>query len=103
MYDNSGNQRCNGFAIPQTLSARCRVAFAGGKTFFQGFYDGVFNVSGGNAGDRSSGRGFGLSMQDWCRRVVTVADAGFCGVGRNHAMPGVVEQQPRQQVVGLVA
>jgi hypothetical protein len=42
-------------------------------------------------------------MQDRCRRVVAVADAGFCGVGWNHAMPRVVEKQSGQQVVGLIA
>jgi hypothetical protein len=53
MYDNSGNQLRNGFAIPQTLSAGFRVALVGSKIFVQGFYDGVFDVRGGNAGNCS--------------------------------------------------
>ena len=31
-----------------------------------------------------------------CRHVVAIADAGFGGMGRNHAMTGIVEQQSRQ-------
>jgi len=42
-------------------------------------------------------------MQERCRHVIAIADAGFGGVGRNHTMAGIVEQQPCQQVVGLAA
>src|ERR1700737_2121522 len=37
-------------------------------------------------------------MQAWRRHVVAIADASFCGVGWNHAMPGIVKQQSCQQV-----
>src|SRR6266404_8865919 len=42
-------------------------------------------------------------MQAWRRYIVAIADASFCGVGWDHAIAGVVEQQSRQQVVGFVA
>src|ERR1700732_4770820 len=42
-------------------------------------------------------------MTNWGRRVVGGAEGGYCCMGRNHAMPGIVEQQPCQQMVGLVA
>src|SRR6266404_2198958 len=42
-------------------------------------------------------------MQERRRHVVAIADASFCGVGWDHAVAGVVEQQSCQQVVGLVA
>jgi hypothetical protein len=46
MYDNSGNQLLYDFAIPQILSARCRLALF---VVLQGFHDRVFNVSRWNA------------------------------------------------------
>src|SRR2546430_15331783 len=42
-------------------------------------------------------------MQDRRRNVIAIADASFGRVGWNHAMPGIVEQQSCQQVVGFVA
>ena len=75
----------------------------GGEILFQEFYDGVFDVSGGNTGDRPSRRGLGLSMLARRRHVVAIADASFCGVSCDHAMAGVVEQQFCQQVLGFVA
>src|SRR5258706_9592740 len=40
-------------------------------------------------------------MQERRRHVVAIADGGFRGVGRDHAMAGIIEQQPCQQMVGL--
>ena len=40
-------------------------------------------------------------MQVRQRDVIAIADAGFGGVGRHHAMAGIVEQQSGQQMVGL--
>ena len=42
-----------GLAVPQAHRARCRPVLFVGKVLLQGFYNGVFDVSGGNAGDRS--------------------------------------------------
>src|SRR5712672_2226443 len=42
-------------------------------------------------------------MQDRRRHVIAIADASFGRVGWNNAMPGIVEQQSCQQVVGFVA
>jgi hypothetical protein len=44
---------CEGAAIPQAHGAGCRLALFGGEMLRQEFYDGFFDVSGGNAGDRS--------------------------------------------------
>ena len=42
-------------------------------------------------------------MQDARRRIIAIPNASFGGVGWNHAMAGIVKQQSRQQLVGLVA
>jgi hypothetical protein len=42
-------------------------------------------------------------MQALANQVRATPDASLCGVGWNHAMPGIVKQQSCQQVVGLVA
>jgi len=36
------------------------------------------------------------------RDIVAIADAGLGGVGRHHAMTGIVEQQPGQQMIACV-
>src|SRR6266478_6469652 len=40
-------------------------------------------------------------MQERRRDVVAIADASFRGVGWNHTMAGIIEQQPCQQIVRL--
>src|SRR5258708_28267297 len=41
-------------------------------------------------------------MQERRRYVVAITDASFCGVGCDHTMAGIIEQQSCQQVIGLV-
>src|SRR6266436_7044756 len=61
----------------------------------------VFDVGCGNAGDRSDRYRLGLSLEKRQRSVIAIADSIFGGVGRNHAVAGIVEQQPRQEMVGF--
>src|SRR6266481_7956524 len=35
------------------------------------------------------------------RDIVAIADSSFGGVGRDHAVPGIVEQQAGQEMVGF--
>ncbi len=94
---------CEVAATPYARSADRRLVLSGGEMLLQGFHDDVFDVGCGDAGDRSGGRGLCLSMQERRRYVVSIADACFCGVGCDHAMAGIVEQQSCQEVVGLIA
>ena len=41
-------------------------------------------------------------MQTWLRDIVAVANAGLGGMGCNHAMAGIVEQQILQKVIGFL-
>src|SRR3984893_7135416 len=61
----------------------------------------VFDVAGGNAGDRSNQYSLGLSLEMRQRDVIAGADSSFGGMGRDHAVARIVEQQPRQEMVGF--
>ena len=79
VHDDPGDELCEGAAIPRAQGAGCRRALVGCKMLVQGFYDDIFDFSGGNARDRSGRRGLGFSMQERRQHVIAIADASFCG------------------------
>jgi len=53
VHNNPGDQLYEGAAIINARRAGGRLVLLGGEMLLQEFYDGVFDVSSGNAGDRS--------------------------------------------------
>ena len=64
--------------------------------------DRLFDVEGRNSGYRSKLGCSGLSVQARLGDIVAVAHPGLGGVGCDHAMAGIVEQQVLQGVIGFL-
>src|SRR5258708_4155087 len=73
----------------------------GHKMLIHRFYNDVFDVGCGNAGDRSDCYRLGLSLEMRQRGVIAIADSSFGGVGWNHAVARIVVQQAGQEMVGF--
>src|SRR6266404_3027267 len=77
------------------------LAGMGDELLIHRFDDDVFDVGCGNAGDRSDRYGLRLSLEMRQRGVIAIADSSFGGVGWDHAVARIVEQQAGQEMVGF--
>src|SRR5437868_5606795 len=102
MHVNTRGSLADDFAVPNIRGTRGGPFPASNQMRVDGLDNDVLDFGRGNAGDRSDRRGLGLTMEVRQRDVVAIADAGLGGVGRHHAMTGIVEQQSRQQVLARV-
>ena len=62
----------------------------------------MLDLGGGNPGYRSKRGRSGFAVQSGLRNILAIAHASLGGVGCNHAMTGIVEQQILQEVVGFL-
>src|SRR5260370_42367438 len=88
-------------AIARVCAAGTWLVVLGGKMLIHRSDNDVFDVGCGNAGDRSDRYCLGLSLEMRQRDVIAVADSSFGGVGWYHAVPRIVVQQSRQEMVGF--
>src|SRR6266446_1647064 len=77
------------------------LAVLGDKVLIHRFDDDVFAVGCGTAGDRSDRYGLRLSLKMRQRDVIAIADSSFGGVGRDHAVAGIVVQQAHEEMFGF--
>src|SRR5438874_12517913 len=102
MHIDTRNLRQRRLAISNVSWAESRFLLLSDQMLVEGLNDDVFGVGRWNTGDRPDGCGLGFSMQVLKRDVIAIANAGLGGVGRNHAMAGVIEQESRQQMIARV-
>src|SRR6516164_11477794 len=72
------------------------------ELLLDGCDDGLFDLAGRDPRDRSKPGCSGLSMNAGLRHIIAIADACLGGVGCDHAMAGIVEQEVPEQVVRLL-
>ena len=72
------------------------------EPLFDGCDDGLFDLAGRDPRDRSKPGCSGLSMNAGLRHIIAIADACLGGVGGDHAMAGIVEQEILQEVIGFL-
>jgi hypothetical protein len=98
---NADHLLCNHAAIVRLCAAGSWLALPGAKMLIHRFDNNVFDVGCGNAGDRSDRYRHGFALEMRQRDVIAIADSSFSGVGRDHAVAGIVEQQASQEMVGF--
>src|SRR5258707_12355390 len=101
MHINADHLLRNQAAIVRECAAGSGLGALGRKIFVHRFDNDVFDVRCGNAGDRSGGYRLWLSLGVRQRGVIAIADSSFGGVGWDHAVTGIVVQQPRKEMVGF--
>src|SRR6516164_10787505 len=72
------------------------------ELLLDGCDDGLFDLAGRDPRDRSKPGCSGLSMNAGLRHIIAIADACLGGVGCDHAMARIVEQEVPEQVVRLL-
>jgi hypothetical protein len=88
-------------AIVRVCTAGSGLVVLGHEMLIHRFDNDVFDVGGGNAGYRSDRYRLGLSLEMRQGDIIAIADSGFGGVGRDHAVARIVVQQPGQEMVGF--
>jgi hypothetical protein len=84
--------------IIRVCGAGPRLLMLGDKIPIHRFDNDRLDVGCGNAGDRSDGYCLGVSLEMRHGHVIAVTDSSFGGVGRDHAVAGIVVQQARKDV-----
>src|SRR6516164_6337469 len=69
------------------------------ELLLDGCDDGLFDLAGRDPRDRSKPGCSGLSMNAGLRHIIAITDACLGGVGCEHAMAGIVEQEVPEEVV----
>jgi hypothetical protein len=101
VYINAGHVLRNHAAIVRVCADGTWLVVPGDKMLIQRFDNDVFYVGCANAGDRSDRCRLGFTLEMRQRGVIAIANSSFGGMGWDHAVAGIVEQEPRQEMVGF--
>src|ERR1700687_3045263 len=90
---------CRMRSFVSACAVRTWLVVLGYKMLIHRFDNNVFDVRGGNAGDRSGRYCLGLSLEMRQRDIIAIADSSFGGVSWDHAVARIVIQQAGQEMV----
>src|SRR6516225_4092902 len=102
LHLNSRNQGAENLAIELDRLRAIGWALLMSALLLDGCDDGLFDLAGRDPRDRAKPGCSGLSMNAGLRHIIAIADACLGGVGCDHAMAGIVEQQVPEEVVRLL-
>ena len=102
LHLNSRNQGAENLAIELDRLRAIGWAVLMSELLRDDCNDGLFDLAGRDPRDRSKPGRSGLSMNAGLRHIIAIADACLGGVGCDHAMAGIVEQEVPEQVVRLL-